>query len=687
MEISVEIKDIEGEVVHYKLNDDEANTTVEDSIGSHDGVATQNTEDMSADGKINKALSFNGIDDIVEVAHSNDFTFISESFSLSFWFYLNNTSNGQAFLSKGGYQTDGWNLFFNESNDRLIFHTYQAGETQTTESNPVSSGKFYHCVVVRSGADVTIYLNGEDETLNKGDHIDPVASTDPLYFGRRGWADHYLNGKLDDVRIYDRALEESEVLRLYNSNRGTEKTISDITNEISLESITKKDFLNEQKDLFSFILKNSNFIPEINQEIELKIDDTTEFGGVVTRVGKEIVAGEMVIYSVEASDYSVYLDRKLVLERFDDETVDDIIDSIVSDYTSGFTTTNVDCDIEIKTMVFNRVTMSDCLKKLADAVGYSWYVDYDKDIHFFKKNTNPAPFSITDTNGNYIQNTLTIEDDLSQLRNVVTIRGADERGDERTETYVGDGDQKTFPLINKFAQMPTVEIDSVAKTVGTDYLTEEDDADCFWNYNEKYIRFKDSTIPADGEKIEITGIPLFPIIVQRMDPASVATYGEYHFFKKDNNIKSRDEALEYAKVELQAYSEGVVEGGFETDTSGLRSGQVINVNSVKLGVDEDFLIQSVDFRVLAKDRGMWVIKLATLRTMGIIDILQDLLRAKDIRDFDPDSMLTLLQFADSCGATDEIGTPQTFTTKDYVYADKVDPDDQEGYYNLSTYDD
>jgi len=443
----------------------------------------------------------------------------------------------------------------------------------------------------------------------------------------------------------------------------------DKTNDVVLESIAKNDTLNNQKDELKFqVLRYGDvgFEPEINQDVKFYVDNELEFGGVIVSVENTINAG-IVVQNISCSDYTYLLDRQLVLKKYQNKTVKQIIDDIVTNYCDGFTTNNVNCNIELDEVVFNRVTPSEAIDQLAQIVNYSWYVDYEKDIHFFEYNNNPAPFLITDTNGNYLEGTLKITKDLSQLRNKVTIRGDEERGEERSEQYEADGDQLVFPLANKFAEMPTVMVDSVAKNVGVDYLTPEDDADCFWNYNEKYIRFKDTTKPSAGQIVKITGIPLFPVIVNAVDGVSVAQYGVFEFFKEDKSLKSRAEALKFAKAQLESYKNGIIEGEFSTDKSGLRSGQVITINSELLGVNEEFLIQSVNMTVQSPNKAVWNVKLATMRTVGIIKVLQDLIKFREYRTFDPDNLLSLIQFQDLARATDSLTIPSATTSSPYYW--------------------
>ena len=469
----------------------------------------------------------------------------------------------------------------------------------------------------------------------------------------------------------------------------------DRSSDIIIDSLRKEDVIFDEKDTLKFrVLKygSQGFTPEKNQVVSLSIDGTEEFEGVIVGIEKSIESGNIVVYDVTCSDYSFQLDQKIVNERYDDTTVDLIISDLVATYASTFTTTNVVVTTAIETMSFNRVSMSAAIEKIAKVTGNSWYVDNDKDIHFFPKAQSSAPFIITDTNGNYLQNTLQISDDLSQLRNVVIIRGDEERGTERTEIQAptaANEEQLVYNLGFKYAISPQAFLDTGAGTssitLGVDFLTAEEDADAFWSFQGKYIRFKGSTAPSSGHKIDISGIPLFPILVQIKDGPSIETYGEYQYFKEDKTIKSREEAIDYAEAELDAYSDGVVEGRFSTDVAGLRSGQQLRVNSSLLGVDEQFLIQKITFRLLAEDKGQWDVELATLRTIGILTVLQDLIRFREVREFDPDNILTLIQEEDTASATDSIVAPLDTTSPPYQYVDDVGDQDNPGRFNFSTY--
>lgn len=402
---------------------------------------------------------------------------------------------------------------------------------------------------------------------------------------------------------------------------------------ITMKSINKKDAINNRVDTLSFdILYSSTqtFRPTPSVEVIMTDGSDRIFGGRVNAVSASSLSNGTVMYHVECIDYSYDLDRVLVNEEYANMTVDAVIADILTNYTTGFTDTNVNCGLMITKVVFDRVTVTAAIQQLAQFTGYSWYIDYYKDIHFFHTTSELAPFNITDDNGKVIDGTLDVSTDMSQIRNRVFIKGGEIVGSSRTETFNGDGVKMSFVLANHFSTVPTVTVGGVSKTVGIDYLDNEADFNCFWDFNQNYIRFKSDTIPASGtNNISVTGLPLYNLVVQVEEPDSIAQYGIFEYSLVDKTLKSREQAVSLAKSQLLAYQMGLIEGGFETYEPGLRSGQVIYITSTLLDKDEGFIIQSVGMKILSNSRKVYTVKLATLRSNSLVQFLIDMLSAGD----------------------------------------------------------
>ena len=400
---------------------------------------------------------------------------------------------------------------------------------------------------------------------------------------------------------------------------------------IDFGSVKKKDNINQDADTLQFSLEyhaGQTFRPEVSSLVEMLDGDTRIFYGRITSIDQSIESDNIVSYDIRCNDIGRDLARYLANETYEKMSVNDIITALLDDFSDGtFTTNNVNCDIEITKITYDRVNTWDAINQLADLTNYSWYVDYDKDIHFFPKNNEPAPISISDDSDNFIFESLKISNDITQIKNRVMIKGGEVEGDPRTEYFDGNGTRDTFVTANKFARLPTVLVDGVEQAVGIDYLSSEEDFDCFWDYNQKYIRFKEDTIPPAGtNNISVTGIPLYNIIIQMEEPTSIAKYGVAEFYKNVPDIKSREDAILYAKAQIEAYRAGIDEGEFQTYTSGLRSGQIISISSTLMGISEQFVIQSVDFNMLTQEKFKYQVRLASVKSIGIIDFLINLLR-------------------------------------------------------------
>lgn len=443
---------------------------------------------------------------------------------------------------------------------------------------------------------------------------------------------------------------------------------TDRTSSVVFNSLRKQDNLNQQIDSLDFKVRKYGaltYVPALGDEVVVAKDGTTIFGGVVVRIQENVKAAKILEYSVQCSDYSQFLKRELVTERYENTTVGAIISDIITNYTTdGFTTAGVVGTLEIESISFNRLTVADSLQKLADAISYVWYVDYDKDIHFFPKNTE-AGSSLTDTSQNYIFDSLEIVEDLTQIRNSVLVQGGDAESDTtRTETFDGDGTKVHFPLANKFASKPTVTVDSVAQTVGVEFLDDDASFDCMWNFNEKYLRFTSgNTPPAGTNNVEAEGIYLYPIVVRVPAPASIAQFGSYEFAITDRSIKSQDEAIERALAELAGYQNTLYEGSFRTYSDGFRSGQVLTINSTQRGKNIEVLIQSVSARMRDPEGTTleYHVQFATLKSIGIIEYLQAQLRSKEVIVDDKETLLNYLPSEDEVTASDTLATPSTST--------------------------
>lgn len=414
----------------------------------------------------------------------------------------------------------------------------------------------------------------------------------------------------------------------------------DKTKWIAWESLKIDNILTTQVDKCSFKIRNYGshiYIPRVGSEVIITDNSVRVFAGFIVRRDNSAEDYKVLNYVCECVDYTRLLQKKMVVENYENMTVTAIIQSMVAKYApySINTTTYVDCPKVITYISFNYEPVQQCLQKLADIAGYDWYIDYNKNLWFKSTITNSAPFSLTDTNGNYSFSSLRIRKDNSQVRNTIIVRGGNYYGSKRTDKILCNGTDFAFPLPYKYRDF-SASLTGNPLDIGIDFSSDPEQHHALWNYEEKVLRFKNTDIPSVGATLSVSGEPLIPVIVKVKNPTAIAAMfsaegiaGDYEYAIVDNNLTSKEEARDRANAELLAYAESLEEGEFITETSGLMAGQTISINSDAHGINENFIIRQVTARMFTPNQMNYRVSLISTRTIDMIGILQRLLSNRD----------------------------------------------------------
>lgn len=425
----------------------------------------------------------------------------------------------------------------------------------------------------------------------------------------------------------------------------------DRTADILNQTIHIDDVVNDQQNTctFSLIDLSESGIPETDQEITITLNDgTIIFGGYVLMVQMSRQKNGTVQADISCVDYVRLLDRNLVHRTYEDMTDLEIIEDIVSRYcpSFGITTTNVIEGVTIDQISFNYIQPSQALRKICDLTGRNWFIDYEKDIHYFPLTTSAAPFNITDLSTEVID--LSISKDASQIKNRVYVRGGTKLSDETFYETKGDGAAKKFVLPDKPHNV-TVLVNGVTKSLGIKNI-DASGYDYYLNFQEKYIEQDASiTVLATTDTLRVEYQYDIPILVAVEDTASIIEHGSKEFPIFDKSITTTEAARDRASAELTDYANSIVEGTFQTYTPGFRSGQYININSDNFDINTNYIIRSVQLVSLGGGLYTYFIKIASAKTMGIIRFLIELLEAnKNLIELDDQEAVDeLLSVTDS----------------------------------------
>ena len=94
----------------------------------------------------------------------------------------------------------------------------------------MTTGVWYHVAAVRGSNSMQLYVNGQLEGQGAVSFAQDYGTL-PLYFGTSGqgsW-DHKLNGMLDEVSLYNRALASSEVAAIYAAGAAGKCRVAAVT--------------------------------------------------------------------------------------------------------------------------------------------------------------------------------------------------------------------------------------------------------------------------------------------------------------------------------------------------------------------------------------------------------------------------------------------------------------------------
>lgn len=174
-------------------------------------------------GRSNSAYSFDGTGDYMQNITPNTAVSFTNNFTLAGWIYPTayhttgyfNLKNG--ILAKGPASTFNYALQATDattisfikrtSPEGLIFFNFTG--------IPSMTNNWTHVLVTITGGNLSLYVNG---TLHSSQAITNIAAgpSDVLYFGSDagGNAEGHFYGKLDDLRIYNRALNTAEISAL-----------------------------------------------------------------------------------------------------------------------------------------------------------------------------------------------------------------------------------------------------------------------------------------------------------------------------------------------------------------------------------------------------------------------------------------------------------------------------------------
>ena len=221
LSITVVALSTQGLIAYWPFNGD----ATDESGNGHDGTIFGATLTPDRFGAADRAFSFDGVDDYLEL--SGSFSSLSLPFTLSLWLLQSQLSSNPFVLHDpatpgGGY--DGFWLVITGTTVSVAFGdggpTNDASRRAATVTSTVAGAGWVHLAfTVRGPTDMSVYINGSQlPQTYSGSGGAMVHNSWPARIGRHALCScgvAYDKVSVDDVRIYDRSVTVEEIQALF----------------------------------------------------------------------------------------------------------------------------------------------------------------------------------------------------------------------------------------------------------------------------------------------------------------------------------------------------------------------------------------------------------------------------------------------------------------------------------------
>jgi hypothetical protein len=217
----------DGLVAHWKFDEGQGSIAY-DSAGDNDGTIYGA---QWASGQVGGALELDGTNDYVGVPDDDSQQISTDQISLSAWVSLaaDVVDPQRRIICKQQMPDIAWGLeIFGEGHggstgNQVAFHDSDGASSYYNCVSPMDLGidEWHHIAVTDDAGVIRIYLNGLLDKLSDQGYGIPENISAPIMIGRTNPESvFFFEGTIDDVQIYDRALSEGEVKRVYREGLG-----------------------------------------------------------------------------------------------------------------------------------------------------------------------------------------------------------------------------------------------------------------------------------------------------------------------------------------------------------------------------------------------------------------------------------------------------------------------------------
>lgn len=206
-------------LVSYWAMDEATSTRIYEPVSGNNGTATTTVSwQTSANCKVGTCLSFDGSSQYADI--SSGASFNVSNISVSAWVWSGVTTAELTAVSRYDNvspQNGNWLLGHGSSASTYRFLARIGGINYQAQSGTgFSTGAWNHIVGTYDGSVARLFVNGA-ERASSTISGSLAANTANVRIGNRVGNVNYWNGRIDEARIYNRALSQTEIQAMYNN--------------------------------------------------------------------------------------------------------------------------------------------------------------------------------------------------------------------------------------------------------------------------------------------------------------------------------------------------------------------------------------------------------------------------------------------------------------------------------------
>jgi hypothetical protein len=334
-------------------------------------------------------------------------------------------------------------------------------------------------------------------------------------------------------------------------------------------------------------------------KVEIRdIDNIPYFCGIIQSCEEVKIPGSaMKFHSIDATDFTAMLDWRVIDYAAETKLAGEAVREILAEYLAeeGITEGYIEDGVVLTEISLGDVTATVALQKLADSQGFVFYLDYDLKLYFHARTFYAADWSITDRSDILLES-MSVVHTNPDYRNTEIGKGGYAETDLITDTFIGDGTTKTFPLAYPVNRISTVTVAGAAKTVGQKG-TDTGSYESYYALQSETFTFE--TAPANGAAVEIAYYGLWKAKSKAEDLTAIAANaarqgvgsGKVEHITVDDSLTSIESMGQYLESTLANYAVDGITVKYRTRRAWLAAGTLQHI--ALDGIDEDFLITNV----------------------------------------------------------------------------------------------